>query len=86
MNDRFKTAQKANSVGRKEHGFGAPFAPEQGQRQVGWAKGIPSPFGRCAARRKLLKIERLRLFQFDAKLPVFGQALPWRKWETVWVI
>jgi hypothetical protein len=69
-----------------EAGFGASFARTTGTGRWGKPRGYPSFLGRRIARRKLLKIERLRLFQIDANLPIFRQALHWRKWETVWVI
>jgi hypothetical protein len=37
------------------------------------------------ARRKLLKTDRLLVFQFDAKMPSFRQAMDWSKKETLWV-
>lgn len=47
---------------------------------------IPQPLIAAKTRRKLLKTDRLLLFQFGAKMPYFRQAMDWRKWETLWVI
>jgi hypothetical protein len=38
------------------------------------------------ARRKLLKIVKLKVFQFDSKVPFFWQVKDWRKRETLWVM
>ena len=58
----------------------------QVERQVGETGAHPSNPGCAKTRRKLLKTERLQVFQFGAELPYFRQARDWRKWETLWVI
>ncbi len=66
--------------------FGARFAPILSMRQVGEAGVHPSTPVAAIAHRKLLKTDRLFVFQFDAKLPFFRQAMDWPKWETLWVM
>jgi len=58
----------------------------QAERQLGETGVHPSTPVAVKARRKLLKTERLQVFQFDAKLPYFWQARDWRKWETLCAI
>ena len=65
--------------------FGARFAPIPSERQVGKAGAHPSNPVLTIARRKLLIKKRLQVFQFEAKLPPFRQAMDWSKWETLWV-
>jgi hypothetical protein len=40
---------------------------------------------KAKARRKLLKIMRLKVFQFGLELPFFRQVKEWQKGETLWV-
>src|SRR5713226_4727763 len=65
--------------------FGARFAPIS--LRGSWVRPgcIPQPPVAVKARRKLLKTERLQVFQFDAGMPSFRQAMDWRKCETLWV-
>jgi hypothetical protein len=46
---------------------------------------IPHPSVDVNARRKLLKIMRLKVFQFGLELPFFWQVKEWQKGETLWV-
>jgi hypothetical protein len=46
---------------------------------------IPHPSVDVHARRKLLKIMRLKVFQFGLELPFFWQVKEWQKGETLWV-
>jgi hypothetical protein len=46
---------------------------------------IPHPSVEVNARRKLLKIMRLKVFQFGLELPFFRQVKEWQKGETLWV-
>jgi hypothetical protein len=46
---------------------------------------IPHPSVKANARRKLLKIMRLKVFQFGLELPFFRQVKEWQKGETLWV-
>jgi hypothetical protein len=46
---------------------------------------IPHPSAEAKARRKLLKIMRLKVFQFGLELPFFRQVKEWQKEETLWV-
>src|SRR5712692_4966259 len=57
----------------------------QAERQLGETGVHPSGPVAAKARRKLLKRERLQVFQFDARMPSFRQARDWRKCETLWV-
>jgi hypothetical protein len=66
--------------------FGARFAPILCERQVGETGGHPSTLVVTSTRRKLLITKRLQVFQFEAKLPSFWQAMDWPKWETLWVV
>jgi hypothetical protein len=59
--------------------FGAKFAPIRVERQVGKTGTHPSTPVVTKARRKLLITKRLLVFQFDAGMPSFRQALDWRK-------
>jgi hypothetical protein len=52
--------------------FGARFAPSKAERQVGETGARALRVGRRKTRPKLLKTERLEVFQFDPKLPSFG--------------
>jgi hypothetical protein len=82
MNERQEWAWNNNILSP----FGARFAPILGEKQVGEAGAHPSTPVVAIACRKLLKTDRLFVFQFDVKLPFFRQAMDWRKWETLWVM
>jgi hypothetical protein len=47
---------------------------------------IPQPPVVASTRHKLLKTDRLLVFQFDVKMPSFWQATDCPKRETLWVI
>src|SRR5712692_5471364 len=66
-------------------GFGARFAPIKARGRWVRPRRIPQTPVAAEARRKLLKTERLQVFQFDAELPSFRQARDWPKCETLWV-
>jgi hypothetical protein len=65
-------------------GFGWGFAFRRGERQVGETGEIPQSTVAEKARRKLLKTERLVLFQNGPKLPIFRRVVQWPKRETDW--
>ncbi len=66
--------------------FGARFAPMEVRGRWVSPGRIPQTPVVARTRRKLLKIDRLLVFQFDAKLPFFRQVTDWPKRETLWVI
>jgi hypothetical protein len=60
-------------------GFGARFAPEWVERQVGGAREASLSPWQQQARRKLLKIKTLWVFQIGPKVSFFRQVLHGRK-------
>jgi hypothetical protein len=67
--------RQAGTIFRSQ--FGARFAPSRAERQVGETGARPSTLGRGSTHCKLLKTERLQVFQFNAKMPSFRQATDW---------